>query len=566
MSIGARLGNLAIRTKIFASFVVILVLLAGLGGTALQSASTLNTAVETITTNYMVAVINLGAMRADFASYRGNVARQLLWADDKAARDGAGAKLAPLLKSYQENETLYAATVDPGAEARLYAEVKAAGGIYFEHAAHLRDVVAADKIDEAKALFAGAMSSEGDRVSAALRANMDYNVVGARQQAATAATTYTTGRMYIIGFIILAVIVAIAAGALLVQSIATPIKSMTEAMRKLAARDMSAEIPARDRADEVGQMAGTVQMFKDGMIAADRQAAEQAAERTLKEQRSTRLEQVVSTFEMTARNMVGLLAAGSTELEATARAMTGSAERTNSQATAVAAAAEQAGTGVQTVAAATEELTSSINEISRQVAQSAKMAAQAVRDAQRTDTIVAALAEGANKIGSVVGLITNIAGQTNLLALNATIEAARAGDAGKGFAVVASEVKNLASQTGRATEEIGTQITQIQSATKEAVAAIRGIAASIEEVSTIATSIASAVEEQGAATAEIARNVQQTANAAQDVTSNISGVGQSANDSSAAASQVLSAAGELSKQAERLSSEVNLFVADVRAA
>jgi methyl-accepting chemotaxis protein len=155
------------------------------------------------------------------------------------------------------------------------------------------------------------------------------------------------------------------------------------------------------------------------------------------------------------------------------------------------------------------------------------MAGLAVKDAQRTNTIVSALSEGADKIGNVVGLITDIAGQTNLLALNATIEAARAGDAGKGFAVVASEVKSLASQTGRATEEIGAQIAQIQAATREAVAAIRGIATSIEEVSSIATSIASAVEEQGAATADIARTVHQTATAAQDVTVNIGGVGQS---------------------------------------
>ena len=341
---------------------------------------------------------------------------------------------------------------------------------------------------------------------------------------------------------------------------------MTEAMRQLAARNMTAEIPARDRTDEIGRMAGAVQVFKDGMIAADRLSAEQATERAAKEQRAARLEHAVATFEVTARDMVGLLSSGSTELEATARAMTNSVDRTNEQASAVATAAEQAGAGAQTVAVATEELTSSINEISRQVAQSAKMAALAVKDAQRTNTIVSALAEGADKIGNVVGLITDIAGQTNLLALNATIEAARAGEAGKGFAVVASEVKSLASQTGRATEEIGAQITQIQVATRAAVEAIRGIAASIEEVSSIATSIASAVEQQGAATAEIARNVQQTAAAALEVTTNIGGVGQSANDSSAAASQVLSAAGDLSKQAERLSSEVNTFVAGVRAA
>jgi len=271
-------------------------------------------------------------------------------------------------------------------------------------------------------------------------------------------------------------------------------------------------------------------------------------------------------FEAQVGALVGLLAAGSTELEATARGMTDSADRTNQQANIVAAAAEEAGAGVQTVAAAAEELTASIAEITRQVAQSAKMAARVVDDAQRTNAIVTALAEGADRIGNVVGLITSIAGQTNLLALNATIEAARAGDAGKGFAVVASEVKNLAAQTSRATGEIGAQITSIQAATKEAVAAIRAISASIDEVSAISTTIAAAVEEQGAATAEIARNVAQTATAAQDVTSNITGVSQAATDSSTAAGQVLSAAGDLSKQAEQLSREVNTFVAGVRGA
>ncbi len=291
-----------------------------------------------------------------------------------------------------------------------------------------------------------------------------------------------------------------------------------------------------------------------------------SAEQAAKELRGARLTSLTGSFETRVGQMVGLLAAGSTELEATARGMTDSADRTNQQANTVAAAAEEAGAGVQTVAAAAEELTASIGEITRQVAQSAKMAARVVGDAQRTNTIVAALAEGADKIGNVVGLITDIAGQTNLLALNATIEAARAGDAGKGFAVVASEVKNLAAQTSRATGEIGAQITSIQAATKEAVAAIRAISASIDEISTISTTIAAAVEEQGAATAEIARNVAQTATAAQDVTSNISGVSQAATDSSAAASQVLSAAGDLSKQAEQLSREVNTFVTEVRAA
>jgi methyl-accepting chemotaxis protein len=175
------------------------------------------------------------------------------------------------------------------------------------------------------------------------------------------------------------------------------------------------------------------------------------------------------------------------------------------------------------------------------------------------------LAEGAQKIGAVVGLITDIAGQTNLLALNATIEAARAGDAGKGFAVVASEVKNLALQTAKATGEIGAQIGHIQAATRETVDAIRGITVSIQEVSQIATAIAAAVEEQGAATAEIARNVQQTAEAAQDVASNIVGVSRAVNETGASAEQVLGAAADLSTQSERLTGEVSAFVASVMA-
>jgi methyl-accepting chemotaxis protein len=221
---------------------------------------------------------------------------------------------------------------------------------------------------------------------------------------------------------------------------------------------------------------------------------------------------------------------------------------------------------VQTVAAAAEELASSISEISRQVAQSAKVADKALDDAKRTDTVVQALADSANKIGEVVGLISNIAGQTNLLALNATIEAARAGDAGKGFAVVASEVKNLATQTGKATDDISRQITQIQIATKEAVDSIRGISATISEISQIAAAIAAAVEEQGSATQEIARNVQEAASGTQEVSSNIVGVSQGANDTGSAAGEVLSAAGDLSRQAEQLRAEVGQYIDGVKAA
>ena len=343
-----------------------------------------------------------------------------------------------------------------------------------------------------------------------------------------------------------------------------PLRELTLIMNRLSQRDLDMPVIGTDRRDEIGAMARTVQIFKDGMIQADASAARQEAEHQDKEQRAQRLEGLIGGFEHTIGQMVSLLSAASAEMEATARAMSSTATETNQQAGTVASAADVASAGVQTVAAAAGQLSSSISEINRQVSQSAVVSGQAVSDAQNASLVMDTLSSGAQKIGEIVNLINNIASQTNLLALNATIEAARAGDAGKGFAVVASEVKSLAQQTARATDEIASQIGQVQSATREAVEAIRGITRIIEQVGMISTSIAAAVEEQGAATAEIARNVQQTSASTQTVTSNIVKVSQAANDTGTAAGQILSAAQNLSRQAGELSREVGSFIGGVR--
>ena len=355
-------------------------------------------------------------------------------------------------------------------------------------------------------------------------------------------------------------------GLLIHGLVAKPIVVMTGVMKLLADGNTGVAVPEQHRQDEIGEMAKAVQVFKTNMLRTDALVAEQEAEHAVKDRRAALLETLVQGFEAKVTQLVGMLSAAASGLQTTAQSMSGIAGQTSQRIGAVVAVAEDVSARVRTAASAGEELSSSISEISRQVHKSATVAQQAVDEAMRTDAVVQALASGAQKIGEIVGLIRSIAGQTNLLALNATIEAARAGDAGKGFAVVASEVKGLASQTARATEDIGAQISQMQSATKEAVDAIQGITRIINEISGIATTIASAVEQQGAATAEITRNVQQTAAGIQDVTTNIEGVNQAASETGAAATQVLGAASELSNQATKLTDEVQTFVAEIRAA
>ena len=360
---------------------------------------------------------------------------------------------------------------------------------------------------------------------------------------------------------------ALILGFILTRGIARPILQTRDAMKKLADGDTSVEVPGLGRKDEVGAMAQAVEVFKENMIAAERLRGEQEQVKARAEaEKRADMSMLANDFEASVKGVVQTVSSASIQLQTTAASMSSTAEETSRQAQAVSAASEQATANMQTVASSAEELTSSVNEIGRQVIQATKIAGQAVVEAEGANATVQSLSDAAQKIGTVVKLISDIASQTNLLALNATIEAARAGESGKGFAVVASEVKNLASQTAKATDEIAAQVTAMQGATSESVHAIGRISETIREINGIAAAIASAVEEQGAATQEIARNVQQAAVGTSEVSTSITGVTKAAADTGVASSQVLNSAGALSNDAEALRAEVDSFIAKVRAA
>ena len=368
------------------------------------------------------------------------------------------------------------------------------------------------------------------------------------------------------------------------RSIVGPINSIISVMGELTNGNLDVKIPGLERTDENGDMARAVEIFQHNAIEKVRLEAEEKSaevERLRVEQvardretedndrRARRQEQIAnltSEFSDLAEKAMSDVASQSEEMKESARSMAEIAGNTESESVNVASAAEQATVSVQTVASASEELSSSIGEISRQVVHSAEISGRAVEAANTTNNTIQQLADGSQRIGEVIDLINDIAEQTNLLALNATIEAARAGDAGKGFAVVASEVKNLATQTANATEEIGAQITAIQNSTDEAVTAISGISSTISEMSEIATSIASAVEEQGAATDEISRNVQEAASGTADVTRNIISVKSGAEKTGEASGTVQTSAQQLADQFDSFRLGIEEFLVNIKEA
>ncbi len=447
-------------------------------------------------------------------------------------------------------------------------------------------------IDQARAIEVTGLSAElfakMFAVAEAEKSRIASEVQAAQESLTSANTLMTT---VILAGAVTSLILAAAFGFLLTKGIASPINEMTVAMNRLAGGDKDCEIPALGRGDEVGEMAQALQTFKDAMDEAERLAAEQAelerkaaeeqakaAEEREKQarkdaeaqaaeaERAERLRGLTDAFEREIGTILQTVSAAAEQLEGTASSMSSSAETSSSQSRVVASASEEASGNVATVSAAAEELSASIEEIGKSVTASTAAVAQVNEKADVAGDKISTLTEASARIGDIIEVIEGIAEKTNLLSLNATIEAQRAGDAGKGFAVVANEVKQLANQTGQATQEVSQQIGDIQSATKESAEALEAIRESIKNVTEITTAIAAAIEEQAAATQEIARNVEQAAAGTRNVAENIVNVEKAANDTGASAGEVLTASKDLSVQSVKIKDFVNDFLTNVKTA
>ncbi|MDQ7249113.1 methyl-accepting chemotaxis protein [Dongia sedimenti] len=559
------LKNTRILVRLAAMVAVMVVLMAAIAVIGIRGMGGVEEGLRTVYVDRVVPLEEIGNIQSDYFKVRIAV-MDAVAAHDVSVIQKDRDEIAQLVQDTQRRWKDYLATYLTPEEKVLADAAQKSFDAYDAVRERVLGTLSSGDFDGGKALA----KAEGTPTLAKLMDDIaklkQLQVDVAKSEYEKAGASYAADRLLLIAGLVAAVLLGSGVAYVIGRSVSVPLRRIIDVMQALTAGDLTVAVSGTERKDEVGEVARSVAVFKDGLAetARLRQEQEEAKQRGEAERREAMLA-LASRFEQTVGGVVNDVTSSAQQLQSTAQAMTATAEETSRQSTAVAAASEQTTQNVQTVASATEELSASIHEISGQVSESSRIVAGAVRQADDTNAKVQSLAAAAQKIGDVVRLISDIAGQTNLLALNATIEAARAGEAGKGFAVVASEVKTLATQTAKATEEIGGQIRAIQEATGASAEAIAAITGTINRVNEISTAIASAVEEQGAATQEISRNVQQAAQGTTEVASNIAGVTQAAGETGAAASEVLTAAGALARGGAELKMQVGEFLRTIRA-
>ncbi|MBS2940176.1 methyl-accepting chemotaxis protein [Nocardioides sp. J2M5] len=521
-----RFRDLGTARKLLVGYLTLVAMMGVVGAIGLQQLSAAENRIESLYTDSYTASLNLGQVETDEAL----VSTVLETATAEGMTPDLQKQLDGLAADVNSNWEAYLATDTTGGEKVIAQFEKTLGEFRTIRDETVLPLLADGKLGQANTAKHEQLDPVFEQVSADLSAVIDTEKGLSEDLISQSKSAYAHARLLILGLVVLATALGIGLAVFLGRLVARPLQRTVQVLEGVAAGRLDQRLTV-ESADEIGQM---------GVALNDALA---------------KLASAMGQMDVNAQS----LASASEELSSVSGQMSGSASESSSQAGLVSAAAEQVSRNVQTVATGTEEMSASIREIAQNASNAAGVAAQAVVVAESTNATVAKLGDSSAEVGNVIKVINSIAEQTNLLALNATIEAARAGEAGKGFAVVANEVKELAQETGKATEDIGRRIEAIQADTEAAVAAIAEIAEIIGQINDTQATIASAVEEQTATTNEMSRNVAEAATGSSDIAANVTGVARSASDTQAAANSTSQSADELARMAAEMRSLVGQF-------